>query len=340
MGPKALLRAVVSDVASDSTGVEIVLPADDSPATGRLEGRVVGSPEGEALAGLWIALLRGDETVGIGFKPNPDEPRGESAPDVVIVRPDGRFAFDAAPVGLLSLEVKSTGWLPQRVDGVEVREGATTAAPPIVMRRGAVVRGTLRAPGVASWIGRRLWFWPAGGGAAGFHTVAVAEDGTYRVTGLSPGTYGVEVLAQGLGSGRVPPLLPRGAGTVVVTGESSETAFDADLVPAGMITLEPTDPRLPPPLWDEDRPATEAQAKFGAATRVRVTADGSAVLLDRTGAFQGGLYDPAGAILGSRTVTLLPGRYVARIDYPGGEWLEEIVTLEAGATATVAFRRP
>ncbi len=336
-GPDALLRTVVADVASDATGVELVLPADDSPATGRLEGRVVGSAEGEALGSLRLTLLRGDETVGFGFKPDPDEPRGESAPDVVIVRPDGRFAFDAAPVGLLSLEVKARGWLPLRVDGIEVREGVTTTAAPVVLRRGAVVHGTLRAPGVGSWIGRRLSLRPAGGGAVGFHTVALAGDGTYRVMGLSPGTYGVEVPAEGLGGSRLPPLLPRGAGTIVVIGEASETAFDIDLVTAGMITLEPADPRLPPPPWEE-RPVTEAQAKFGAATRVRLIADGGAVVLDRTGAFQGGLYDPAGAVLGSKTVTLLPGRYVARIDYPGGESLEETVVLEAGPTVFVHFR--
>ena len=73
---------------------------------------------------------------------------------------------------------------------------------------------------------------------------------------------------------------------------------------------------------------------------MRLTADGGAVLLDRTGAFQGGLYNPAGAFLGSKTVTLLPGRYVARIDYPDGESLEEIVVLEAGPTVFVHFRRP
>jgi protocatechuate 3,4-dioxygenase beta subunit len=339
MGPDALLRTVVSDVASDSTGVELVLPADDSPALGRLEARVVSPTEGEALEGVVVTLLRGDDTVGLAVMLDPRE-GGELSRDVQLVKPDGRFAFGAAPVGSLSLEVTARGWLPQRVDGVEVREGATTAAPPIVMRRGAVVRGTLRAPGVASWIGRRLWFWPAGGGAAGFHAAAVAEDGTYRVTGLSPGTYGVQVPAEALGSSRVPPLLPRGAGTVVVTGESSETAFDVDLVPAGMITLEPSDPRLPPPLWDSSRPATEAQAKFGAATRVLVTAVGGAVVFDRTGAFQGGLYDASGPILGSNTMTLLPGHYVARIDYPGGESLEEVVVLDAGPTVHVHFRRP
>ncbi len=338
IGPDAVLRRVVSDVASDSTDVEVVLPADDSPATGRLEGRVVSPTEGEALGELLITVRRGDEIVGLAAKHDPDDVGRESAAYVVIVKPDGRFAFDAVPVGALSLEVKARGWLPQRLDGVEVREGATTTAPPIVMRRGAVVRGTLRAPGVASWIGRRLSFRPAGGGAAGFHTVAVAKDGTYRVTGLSPGTYGVDVPGEGLGSDRVGPLLPRGAGTVVVTGESAEIAFDVDFVPAGMITLEPTDPRLPPPLWEE-RPVTEAQARFGAATRVRVTADDGTVVLDRTGAFQQGLYDPAGAIGGSKTLTLLPGRYVARIDYPGGESLEETVVLEPGPTVFVSFRR-
>ena len=337
-GPDALLRTVVSDVASDATCVDLVLPADDSPATGRLEGRVVGSTEGEALEGLWITVRRGDDIVGLAMKYDPDE-GGEPGPGVLIVKPDGRFAFDVVPVGSLSLEVKARGWLPQRVDGVEIREGATTAAPPIVMRRGTVVRGMLRAPGVTSWIGRDLSLRPVGGGAPGFHTVAVAEDGTYRFTGLSPGTYRVEVPAGGPSGRRDPPLIPRGAGTVLVTGESSETAFDVDLVAAGMITLEPTDPRLPPPLWEE-RPVTEAQAKFGAATRVRVTADGGTVVLDRMGAFQGGLYDPVGAILGSKTLTLLPGRYVARIDYPDGESLEETVVLEAGPTVMVHFRRP
>ena len=336
MGPDALLRTVVADVASDATGVELVLPTDDSPATGRLEGRVVGSTEGEALGGLWITVRRGDETVGSAVKYDPDDVGRESGPGVLIVKPDGRFAFDVVPVGSLSLEVKARGWLPQRVDGVEVRVGATTTAPPIVMRRGAVVRGMLRAPGVTSWIGRHLSLRPAGGGAS--HTVAVAEDGTYRVTGLSPGTYLADVPAGGPSGRRDPPLLARGAGTVVVSGESGEIAFDVDLVQAGMITIKPSDPRLPPPPYDSLQP-TEAQAKFGAETRVRVTANGGAVVLDRTGAFQGGLYAPAGAIGGSNPMTLLPGRYVARIDYPGGESMEETVVLEPGPTVFVSFRR-
>jgi len=263
---------------------------------------------------------------------------GELSNDVQIVKPDGRFAFGAAPVGSLSLEVKAPGWLPQRVDGIEVREGTTTTAPPIVMRRGAVVRGTLRAPGVASWRGRELVFRPVGDAPVGGIAVSVAEDGTYRASGLVAGTYRTWV-TRGGPDRRDPPLLPSGPGTVVVSGESGDIAFDVDLVAAGMITIEPSDPRLPPPPYGSLQP-TEAQAKFGAATRVRVTAVGGAVVFDRTGAFQGGLYDPAGAILGSNTMTLLPGRYVARIDYPGGESLEEVVVLDAGPTVHVHLRRP
>jgi hypothetical protein len=331
--PAAALRTIVSDVASDATDVELVLPADDSPATGRLEGRVVGATADEAAFGVSITLLRGDETVGFAWRPDPDDVGRESSPDVVVVARDGRFAFDRVPVGTVSLEVKARGWLAQRVDGIEVRVGATTTMPPVVMRRGAVVRGTLRAAGVTSWRGRHLRLEPVGGASAGSHTVAVAEDGTYRATGLPPGTYRVAVPAGGFDR-RNPPMLPRGAGTVVVSGESGETAFDVDLVLAGMISFAPADPRLPPPPWEESRPPTEEQAKFGRATRVRVTAAYGTVHLDHAGAHQKGLLGHSG------TLTLLPGRYVARIEYPGGESLDEPIALEPGPTVFVSFRRP
>jgi hypothetical protein len=217
------------------------------------------------------------------------------------------------------------------VDGIEVRPGATTTVPPIVLRRGAVVRGTVRAAGVGSLRGREVWFRSVDDANAGSRKVAVAEDGTYRVTGLAPGTYRVVEMPAGGADRRHPPMLPRGAGTVVVPSESGEVAFDVELVPAGMISIRPTDPRLPPPPWNEDLRPSADQAKFGAATRVQVTAADGAVLLDHTGAHQGGLLDHSGVL------TLLPGRYVARIEYPGGESIEETVTLEAGPAVFVRF---
>jgi hypothetical protein len=262
---------------------------------------------------------------------DPEEP-GEPGPDVVILKSDLRFAFDRVPVGTVSLEVQARGWLKQRVDGIEVRVGATTTIPPIVMGRGAVVRGTVRAAGVTSLRGRELWFRSVDAAAGGRAKVLIAQDGTYRVTGLPPGTYRVGISVDGRGRDRY--VLPRGAGTIVVPGEAGEVAIDIDFVLAGMISFAPTDPRLPPPPYDSSRPATAEQAKFGAATRVRLTAGDGTVLLDHVGARQGGLLHHSG------TITLLPGRYVARIDYPGGESLDEPVALEPGPAVFVSFRRP
>jgi hypothetical protein len=283
IGPDAAAKGG-PDVASDSTDVEVVLPADDSPATGRLEGRVVSPTEGEALGELLITVRRGDEIVGLAAKHDPDDVGRESAAYVVIVKPDGASRSDAVPVGALSLEVKARGWLPPAPgrrrgprgrddDGAADRDAAARSCAGPCARR-----ASLRGSAAVSF--------PAGGGRP-VYTVAVAKDGTYQ-DGILAGHVRRGRARGGSGERPSPGPAPPRRRHCRRHRQSAEIAFDVDFVPAGMITLEPTDPRLPPPLWEE-RPVTEAQARFGAATRVRVTADDGTVVLDRTGAFQQGL---------------------------------------------------
>ena len=70
-------------------------------------------------------------------------------------------------------------------------------------------------------------------------------------------------------------------------------------------------------------------SRFGASTRVLLTAAGGRVLQDRRGVSQ----RDAG------WHTLFPGRYTARIEFPVGEVREETIDVVVGAQVEVSFAK-
>ena len=324
------LRAVASAVPAGTSDLSLTLPVDDSPPTGRVEGRLVDAKTGGPVANATVGLQRGKETLAAAF----GDPR-MSLPGVggARIESDGRFAFEDVPVGPCTLSAGAAGYLTATGAALDVRVGQTTTVPPIRLGVGASILGRLTGPPATEWKERQVSVQPVDpapdrSGAEG----PVSQDGTYRVTGLTPGTYRlVATTFYGLGDPARPPLIPPATRVIVVPEADAEVRFDAALIAAGSLSLQPNDDRLPPPPFSPTKP-TEEQKAFGAATRVTVRGPDGAILCDQTGIAR--MFVSSGGFL-----TLPPGRYVARLELPGGEVREETVDLAAGALAEVRFAK-
>jgi hypothetical protein len=317
-GSSRPLRVIVSGVAAGTEGLELRLPVDDSPPTGTVEGRVTEAGSGARVPAFRVVLRRGAETLASAFA-------GADA--------EGRFSLAAVPAGPARVEVRAEGFLLHEIASVEIRPGATLTLPPIALDRGVTVTGKVRGPADVPWKGRRLWLRALDAKSGTPSVVANVEDeGTFRASGLAAGKYRVTSPPERAWEKGAVPLVPADGATLVIPEGSTDARFEGDFVVGGTLSIAAMDPRLPPPSFS-GLPASEAQTKFGTETRVRVTGpDGNAVL-DVTGVHQGGILGNAGVL------TLVPGRYVARIDFPGGESREETVALEAGANVSVNFQK-
>ncbi len=322
------LRALVSGVAADRADVAVALPLDDSPPTGRVEGRLVDARTGQPVVASRLSLVQGHATVGSVMTLGRARPPGTEQAGI---DSDGKFWFPDVPVGTVTLSVHATGYRDQEVGGIEVGVGATTTVPPVRLDPGITVTGQVRAPDGVSWKGRHLSFAPTERkDRQGWVDAVVSADGTFRATGFEPGTYRVTSPSQRPAEKDDPPLLPVEGGTVVVQEGETEVRCDASFAVAGTITLVPDDERLPPAAWN-GKPTPEQKA-FGDACRVRVTSAAGAVIFSAASAQRGGVGGD-----NSGWLTLLPGRYFARLEMPGGEAREETVDLSAGALVWVRF---
>jgi len=321
-----LVRTGASGVTADSTDLVLRLPADDSPPTGSIVGRTTDLGTGKRLFDPAVTLYRDDVQVagansGQGGVPLPP---GSSGVDET-----GLFTLRSLPVGTYRLVATAGDHRSAVVEGVVVRGGETTTLPPIALERGISVSGRVRGPEGFDWSGRHLELArvPAAP-TSGPIRAALAVDGSFRTAGLEPGTYAVAVPARPTATSIA--FLPANAERLVVGAGETDVRFDVTLLAAGFVALVPSDERLPPAPWDVKGPIPDAQAKFGAATRVTLRGPDGAVIFDRTGLTRNG---------GSNDwfLTLLPGRYVARIDFPDGAHAERIVDLAAGVQEIVTF---
>jgi hypothetical protein len=322
------LRVVASGVAAGARDLVLTLPVDDSPATGRLEGRVA-TPDGAPLGSARVEVRRGGEVVAVAV---PAGPADRPPPGVVEARiePDGRFAFDGVPAGPATVVVFVPGFRTGEV-AVDVGAETTRVLAPIGLDRGVVLAGRLRAPAGTSGKGRVLWLQPVGGSrGSALIAAAIDADGVFRATGLDAGTWRVSVPPERFSPRGEPALVPARGPLLLLREGTGEVRLDDELVAAGTVTIGPMDPRLP--LSHVSPPPTEAQVAFGAATRVRVTAADGTTVLDVTGVERGGIAGNANVL------HVAPGRYVARLDFPTGEAKEESLTVEAGKW--VQFPRP
>ncbi|HVG93700.1 MAG TPA: carboxypeptidase-like regulatory domain-containing protein [Planctomycetota bacterium] len=318
----ALAMGFLADVPSDSIDLLVRLPAAASAATGSIEWRVLDAKTKRPVP-LAVAHI---EKSGL--------PASASSTDREGVYGDqtspGTFEVREALAGTWTLLVTAPGYLPTRVENVLVRAAETTRLDPVEMHLGIRVHGRFRAPHDATMAGRVASFQnvlPRTGEPPGV-VVPVASDGTFDGTGFVPGTWRFIVYHEH-GSGRGEPTLvpPTGEHLQIPTGER-DVAFDATLLTAGHLRVQPLDERLPVPPWQSPSPNTEVQTRFGESARVVVRDSDGKVVAEQRGLQQG----HGGAV---QMVAVAPGTYVVRYEAPGDEPRETAVPVASGETTTV-----
>jgi RNA polymerase sigma factor (sigma-70 family) len=325
------LRAPVQTVPTDATDLVLALPAEDSRSVGTVTGSVLDAATSKPLTEFSVVLGDGDTAVrslGGGYPAPPGWGEADST---------GGFRFTNVPVGTYRVRIRVPGYRPYVVDRVEVAADATTTVPPISLDHGAAVSGRLRGPAAESYERRQLLFYPAtptgiprGEAAVWTH---IERDGSFRAMGFSPGTYLLMVPTPiGASMEERPTYLPAAGERLVVRDGDTDVRLDVAIAAAGMLTVQPSDERLPPPPWLRDAKTTREQAKFGAATRVTIRGPDGALISDQTGVAR----DNAGP--DSRPY-LLPGRYVARMEMSDGTTAEEAVDVVAGKYTNVTFAK-
>ncbi len=319
------LRVVRTGVSTDEAGFVLVLPVDDSPPTGALEGTVVDATSGEPLADFSVTLRRGSVVGGYASSGGFGTPNAQSAG----TSPGpGRYAFPAAPAGTWTLTATSNGRAPATVPDVVVVAGQTKTAPPIALGLGVVLSGTVRAgPGV-DLKGTSLWI--RGATASDLSAGSpIAANGTYRVTGLLAGRYLVLGMSPGTGPRDPTYFAIDGSGVLEIPEGVADVHLDLALVLGGALTFSPNDGRLPPAPY-ESAVATEEQRRFGEACRVELRRGDGTVIVKQEGLQRGW----GGAL---SMLTLAPGRYVLRFEIPGEPPQDVPVDVEAGKRVDLGF---
>jgi protocatechuate 3,4-dioxygenase beta subunit len=318
----ALAMGLLPDVPSDSIDLLVRLPAAASAASGSIEWRVLDAKTKRPVP-LAVAHI---EKSGLPASASPTDREGVSGDQTS----PGTFEVRDALAGTWTLLVTAPGYLPARVENVLVRAAETTRLDPVEMQLGIRVHGRFRAPVDATMAGRVASFQnvlPRTGEPPGV-VVPVASDGTFDGTGFAPGTWRLIVYHEH-GSGRGEPTLvpPTGEDLQIPTGER-DVAFDATLLSAGHLRVQPLDERLPVPPWQSPSPNTEVQTRFGESARVVVKDSDGKVVAEQKGLQQG----HGGAV---QMVAVAPGTYVVRYEAPGDEPRETAVPVASGETTTV-----
>lgn len=313
------LRAIASNVAADTPGLELILPIDNSPPTGSLEGSVLDGATGKPASNFTITVSRG--TVLAGFATD-QRNVGMPAPSYGSVTAEGRFTFDAIPVGTWTVIIRSDGFAPAQAESVEVAAGETRRLPPITLGTGITVIGAARAGTDVSLKGRKLGLTPVAADGQAYGSAAIAEDGSFRIPKMLAGQYRVAAYPENAAGESAPTYIAQGGALLTIPPGATEFRFDTTLEVAGVLSIVAGDPRLPPGPWDSKRP-TDEQKKFGEGLKLVLRrADGS-VVIEQKGFTLGG----GGAL---SFLPLPPGAYVLRWEILGEPPRDVPVTLEAG----------
>jgi hypothetical protein len=104
---------------------------------------------------------------------------------------EGKFSLENVAAGHLALTASAQGYVPAQKDGIEVAAGADVDGLEVVLRRGAVVEGTVSTPDGDPLSGVRVQSFPPPGDDAALLAVvpeALTDgDGRYRLAGLRTG---------------------------------------------------------------------------------------------------------------------------------------------------------
>ncbi len=312
MAPR-MLRTVLPGVATGAGEIVLTLPVDDSPPAGILEGTVVDGGTGKPVWTFFAAAWRGTESVSGG------QPTG------------GRFRIEGVPEGEWTVKVTAPGFAPFTLAGVAVAAGEGPRKVEVKLLRGTTVVGKVRESGGAALADLVAILQPTAGsdGFSASATAPLEADGSFRATGLTPGTWRLSVSGGGFGANQK-NYIPVDGGAVEIPEGAEEVRVEAIVAAAGILTVGVRDPRFPPNPYEGGK-ATEEQAALGAASRMELRDGSGKVVREGKGVAQGYV-----GLLGY--VPLLPGEYVVRLESPGAEPREERVRVEAGQRATVTFK--
>jgi len=152
--------------------VKVVL----SPAL-RISGRILDE-KGDPIAAAQAVLRRDDGIAGVGSTDG-----------------EGRFTLEAVPSGRLALDASAQGYLPVRMEKIEMADGVSLEGLEIVLPRGAALEGTVFTPDGSPAAGAMVSALPAPGGRMSALFVMpetrTESDGRYRLEGLPKGTHSI-----------------------------------------------------------------------------------------------------------------------------------------------------
>jgi hypothetical protein len=147
------------------------------PKTGTISGRVVRRSDGLVIAGARIRAFPHNR--------GPDQAKWEAE-----AGEDGHFVIAAVPVGRYGVEASYGGHAPEVVAGVEVTEEGDTALGDLVLANGALLQGRVTGADGQPREGLTVRVF---GVQQGVREAATAPDGSYRLAGLAPANYFVEI---------------------------------------------------------------------------------------------------------------------------------------------------
>ncbi|MHC5019418.1 MAG: carboxypeptidase-like regulatory domain-containing protein [Planctomycetota bacterium] len=145
--------------------------------TGSISGRVVRRSDGLVITGARIRAFPHNR--------GPDQAKWEAE-----AGEDGTFVINAVPVGRYGVEASYGGHAPEVVAGVEVTEDGDTALGDLVLANGALLQGRVTGADGQPREGLTLRVF---GVQQGVREGTTAPDGSYRLAGLAPANYFVEI---------------------------------------------------------------------------------------------------------------------------------------------------
>ncbi|MBL9088000.1 MAG: hypothetical protein JNM10_12755, partial [Planctomycetia bacterium] len=328
--------ATLANVATDATGLELVLGAPTRPEGGRILGTVVDAETGRPVGTIDVVLTR--RRTADDPPPGPTMFRSADGTSVYSMGPTGPIVTQTSPgryeatgtePGTYDLGMKATGYVPAHVAGVIVAT-SDVEVPTVRLSRGIRVHGRLRLPDGEAPADRTLSFLGEGPGSDGVASSTVLSSaGTYELTGLVPGRYRVSAMGSGFVRPPIAPLLRAGDEPVVLAEGTNDVEVALEFVLGGTLRVMVADPRLPAPPWT-GRPVTEAHTAFGKASSLVVArADGTVVRHVET--LSNGVPTDVSFLL------VLPGTYRVTLSMPAGEVLERTVEVAPGAAAQVTL---
>ena len=305
--PPAVLRDVRSGVAAGTTDLLLTIPIDDAPPVHPLEVSVTDADGAPVETCTGVAVFGGPRIYAQLTSP-------------------GRLRFAALPAGEGRIEISSVGFRTLVIEPVVVEPDRAPEPMTVVLDRGVTLSGTVRVASGDLPDGAYVMARPArGDGFTGVLRGVIGADGTYSISGLSPGRYRLFVTARH-GPRDATSLVPEGDAGITIA-EVPRLTRDLDVVPAGSIAIQVADARFAPSPFMGGS-ATEEQKLRSDAARIEV--------VDASGALAV-TFAPVHTGLGM-AATVLPGDHVVRLIVPGEPVREAHVTVTTAESARVRFK--